>query len=251
MQDNNTLTGFLLINKPKGITSFACIARIKKIIGQKIKIGHAGTLDPMATGLLIVGIGREATRHLSQIMKLDKVYTATGKLGELTPTLDYESAVVQTCDTCITKQELVHAINQLGSAYIQIPPVYSALKHEGQALHQLARHNLLPQEVLHTIAATKSRMVQLYAVELGDVHDNMFTIRAHVSHGTYIRSLVNDIAQRAGSYAATTTLERSVIGPFNIAGAVDIHTIATLDSIGEHLITVEALVDTIKSYLNT
>jgi len=248
MQDNQTLTGFLLVNKPKGITSFACVARIKKIVGKKAKIGHAGTLDPTASGLLIIGIGREATRHLSQIIKLDKVYVATGKLGELTPTLDYESEVTQTCDARVTEQDLVQAIEQLGVSYTQTPPIYSALKHEGQALHQLARQDRIPQDELQKIAAAKSRMVHLYSVKLLDMQDDLFTICAHVSHGTYIRSLVNDIAQKAGSCATTAELERSAIGPFNMVKAVDIDAV-TRENVHEYLISVEILVDMVKCYL--
>ncbi|HEB41679.1 MAG TPA: tRNA pseudouridine(55) synthase TruB, partial [Candidatus Dependentiae bacterium] len=134
----STKTGFLLLNKPPHITSFACINHIKKIIQEKIKIGHAGTLDPFATGLLIIAIGRQATRNIRYLSTLDKEYIAKAKLGELRNTFDCTGSVTQTMQTTgITEKNLRQAIYSLGSSYKQVPPIYSALKHQGTPLYKL------------------------------------------------------------------------------------------------------------------
>ena len=99
-------TGFLLINKPAGISSYGCIGYLKRIVKQKIKIGHTGTLDPFATGMLIVALGREATRFVSRIMVMEKTYVATGKCGELTDTLDYTGTIVTTVDHIPCQEEI-------------------------------------------------------------------------------------------------------------------------------------------------
>src|SRR5438105_9832776 len=161
-------SGFLLVNKPIGISSYACIGRIKFLLRQddsvpkKIKICHAGTLDPFASGLLIVAIGREATRLLSQCMAMKKTYSATGKCGELTDTLDCTGTIIAQSDTIPFEQDLREALKSFGSSYEQTPPIYSALKHEGSPLYALARKNILDEGQLQAIADAKRRIVQLY-----------------------------------------------------------------------------------------
>ena len=132
--------GFLFINKSKGISSFGCIKQIKKIIGKKIKIGHAGTLDPFATGLLIIGIGRGATKYLNFFTKSDKEYIATGKLGILT---DTRTIIQEDQVSTISEQDLLNAIKALGKEYQQTPPKFSALKYEGKPLYKLARKGIV------------------------------------------------------------------------------------------------------------
>src|SRR5260221_13728979 len=200
--------GFLLINKPVGITSFSCVKYLKRILQQKIKIGHAGTLDPFATGLLIVALGREATRLISQIMVMEKTYVATGKCGELTDTLDYTGTVVTTCEHIPSEQEIRASLASFGSSYTQIPPLYSALKYKGERLYALARNSAIELQELQKIAESKRRTVQLYEVELLSYASSQFTIKARVSHGTYIRCLVHDIAVPAASSAPTYHLTR-------------------------------------------
>lgn len=248
MQETKQLSGFLLINKPKNITSYACVAKIKKLLGKKAKIGHAGTLDLLASGLLIIGIDRAATRYLADVMKLDKVYVATGKLGELTSSLDYESEVLETCQKEVTQKDIIHAIQQLGSAYEQIPPIYSALKHEGKPLYQLVRKGRVSQAELEDVVTQKSRVIQLYNVELINYEFPYFTIRAHVSHGTYIRTLVNDIARKAGSCATTYNLERSAIGPFKLENATTLDQLTTIEIIENHIIPVEQMLSLLEHY---
>ena len=154
--ESKELAGFILVNKPTGITSFNCIKKIRSLIGYRTKVGHAGTLDSFASGLLIVAIGRTATRELDQFLELDKWYTATAKLGQLTDTLDYTGEVITDEEPgSITKADLQRSIEKLGSQYQQIPPIYSALKHEGRSLSSLARKEKLTQEELQKIAGTK------------------------------------------------------------------------------------------------
>ncbi|HEX4068792.1 MAG TPA: tRNA pseudouridine(55) synthase TruB [Candidatus Babeliales bacterium] len=237
---NNIITpGFLLINKPADITSYGCIRHLKRILKQKIKIGHAGTLDPFATGLLIVALGREATRLIDHVMKMKKTYIATGKCGELTDTLDLTGTVVTTCPHIPSEDEIKQSVASFGSSYEQIPPLYSALKHEGARLYSLARHNGMDIEELQKIAESKKRVVQLYDVQLVSYESPYFTIKATVSHGTYIRTLVNDIAVRANSCATTYKLARTVIGHFEVAQATHLTDIATIDDINRLIISVE------------
>src|SRR6266404_3305046 len=224
-------SGFLLINKPAGISSFGCIKYLKRILRQKIKIGHAGTLDPFATGLLIVALGREATRLISQIMVMEKTYIATGKCGELTDTLDYTGTVVSASEYIPSEQEMRTSLASFGSSYTQIPPLYSALKYKGERLYALARNNSIELQELQEIAASKSRTVQLYDVQLLSYASPQFTIKARVSHGTYIRTLINDIAVRAGSCATTHQLVRTAIGSFDLAQATDLEAIQSIEDI--------------------
>jgi len=233
-------TGFLLINKPTGITSYGCIGYLKRIIRQKIKIGHAGTLDPFASGLLIVAIGRQATRFMSQVMVLEKTYTATAKLGELTDTLDYTGTVISSCDSVlITEKTLLNSLVSFGSSYEQTPPIYSALKHEGDPLYKLVRQKRMSEQELEDIAEKKRKVVQLYQLQLISFDAPFFTIKACVSHGTYIRSLVNDIAVRAESCATTYALERSAIGQFTLEQAIPLAHINNIEDINSKLILVE------------
>jgi len=236
----STKTGFLLLDKPPHITSFACINHIKKIIKEKIKIGHAGTLDPFATGLLIIAIGRQATRNIRYFAMLDKEYIAKAKLGELRNTFDCTGSVTQTMQTTgVTEKNLRQAIYSLGSSYKQVPPIYSALKYQGTPLHKLARHQQLSIEHLQKIASLKAKVVQLYAITLLNFSSPYFTIKAHVSPGTYIRSLMHAIAYKAGNCATTYALSRTSIGPFNLDQAVTIENIKQLNNMQQYITPVE------------
>ena len=234
-------SGFLLINKPCGISSYGCIGFLKRILKQKIKIGHAGTLDPFASGMLIVALGREATRLIDHMMVMEKTYVATGKCGELTDTLDLTGTTVITTDVIPSEQEIRTSLASFGSSYEQVPPLYSALKHQGSPLYSLVRQNVMSAEQLQEIAANKRRIVQLYDLQLLSYESPYFTIQACVSHGTYIRTLINDIAVRAGSCATTHQLARTAIGPFNLSQATDLPAINTIEDINRLIIPVETL----------
>jgi tRNA pseudouridine55 synthase len=235
--------GFLLIHKPLVITSFDCIRHIKKVLKLKTKIGHAGTLDDFAQGLLLIGIGREATRMITQLSNLDKAYTVKAKLGELTDSLDFNGKVLETQDVpALTLGAIQKAINALGKSYDQIPPIYSALKHEGRPLYKLARNNLLSDEKLTEIAQTKSRKVTIHAIELLDYQEPYFTFTAHVSKGTYIRSLADDIAQKLDLRATTLELSRTNIGSLSLGQAVKLEDLKTREDLENKLISIEALI---------
>ena len=234
-------SGFLLINKPCGISSYGCIGHIKRILKQKIKIGHAGTLDPFASGLLVVAIGREATRLVSQVMVMEKTYVATGKCGELTDTLDLTGIVVATSAIIPTEQDIQKAIASFGSSYEQTPPLYSALKHQGDRLYDLVRRGTVSANDLQAVAETKKRTVQFYEFSLISYQAPFFTIKARVSHGTYVRTLINDIAVRAGSCATTHALERTAIGHFDVAQAVTLNNLNTIEDINRLIIPVSSI----------
>jgi tRNA pseudouridine55 synthase len=232
--------GFLLINKPRGKTSYECVEQVKRLLNKKIKIGHAGTLDPFATGLLIIAVDRNATRTLDQLLSLDKVYIAQGKLGIETDTLDITGNIIKECDAqTVTEQQIHTAIKQLGSSYQQVPPIYSALKFEGKRLYALARAGKQSVQELTLLAQEKAKEVQLYELELIDFKMPFFTIHAHVSHGTYIRSLIRDIAYKAESCATTSALQRTKIGPYHIEQAVDLEKLKTASDLDRYCIPLE------------
>ncbi|MCB9492809.1 MAG: tRNA pseudouridine(55) synthase TruB [Epsilonproteobacteria bacterium] len=219
--ENEKLTGFLPVNKPVGCTSYDCIRKIKKLVrpelGKKVRIGHAGTLDPFASGLMIIAIGRSFTKQLELLSGKDKTYQVRAKLGQLTTTLDCEGVVLEDKDcSYVTAQQLQQAIDQLGQQYKQVPPVYSAMKYQGQRMHELARGQKMSQEELGNIAYQKARVVMLYEVKLLSVKDSYFELVARVSKGTYIRALVDDIAQQLGLHAAAHVLDRLKIGNLSV-----------------------------------
>ncbi len=240
--ETKKLVGFLLINKPKDITSFEVIRKLQKLVGYKKGIGHTGTLDPFATGLLIIAFDRSATKHIDKFLKLDKTYIAKGKLGELTDTLDYTGTVIAETDaSAITQNDIIAAIKKLSNEYTQIPPMYAALKHQGTPLYRLARNQEIPVEELTAITEQKQRTVTLHELELVDWQSPFFTIKAHVSHGTYIRSLVNDIAKLYGSCATTYELERTVIGPFKVEEALELNALVTLEDVERYIISIDTM----------
>lgn len=229
--------GFLLINKPAGITSFACIKHIKRIIRKKIKIGHTGTLDDFASGLLIICIGRSATRYVPDFMGLPKEYVVKAKLGELTDSLDVTGSVIETRPIGnISHADLEKAMCSLMPSYEQIPPIYSALKHEGKPLYELARRQHISAVELEAIVKKKTRRVTLHEMELLSFEPPFFTVRAVVSKGTYVRSLANDIAQKCFLPATTYELERTKIGKASLGQAVHLSSLKTRDDIQNYLI---------------
>jgi len=235
------LSGFLLINKPTGLTSFEVVRQLKKILKQKIKIGHTGTLDNFATGLLIICIGK-ATKLVPNFMNLNKEYVVTAKLGQLTDTLDYTGNTLQTQEKInVTADDIKKAIKKLGNKYMQIPPVYSALKHQGKPLYKLARNKLLDSTKLEKIVQEKAREVKIEKIELTDFSLPYFTIKATVSKGTYARALANDIAQQINLYATVYELQRTKIGDLNLKNTVNFQDLKISDNIKKHLCTINNL----------
>jgi tRNA pseudouridine55 synthase len=239
------MNGIILINKPADVSSFHVVLRVKNLVGiKREKVGHAGTLDPFATGLMIVGIGREATRLLTQLTHSDKVYVATGKLGQATDTLDLTGKVITECPwEYITPDTLAAQCAQLVGPYEQIPPIYSALQYQGQRLYTMARKEYVPTSVLHEIVEQKKRTVRIRDLDLISTALPEFVVKARVSHGTYIRVLVDAIARGLGSCAFTTALDRTAIGPFKSVYALDLEDVTSQEVLQAHLMSVEQVCD--------
>jgi tRNA pseudouridine55 synthase len=201
----------LLVDKPKGLTSFDVIRRLRKRFGIK-KMGHAGTLDPMATGLLVVLIGRDATRLQDQFMALPKVYTGTLRLGETTPSQDAESEVSERRDPSgVTDEDLDRARAALEGEIRQIPPMYSAVKVGGERLYAKARRG---EEI-----ERESRPVSIYSFALTGRSGTDVDFRVVCSKGTYIRTLAADLGEAVGVGAHLVALRREAIGPFGVGEA--------------------------------
>lgn len=193
------------LHKDAGMSSHDAVVRTKKALKVK-KAGHAGTLDPMATGVLLVCIG-EATKAAGLFSDLDKEYVATLKLGETTDTYDAEGRVVEYRDAGAVTAEVIHAcIPAFRGRIQQVPPMYSALKRNGEPLYQLARRGI---EVHRD-----PRTVTVHALDVFAIDIPFVSMRVSCSKGTYIRSLCHDIGRRLGIGAHMTELSRVRIGPF-------------------------------------
>lgn len=247
------MEGFLLVHKPAGVTSRHCVNHIFNVIknatGNRLKIGHAGTLDLFASGLLIVGITRSATREIDRIMTLSKTYQARARLGELTDTLDCTGTVLALEHTMHQDavSSLTAAVADFGVAYLQMPPVYSALKYQGNRLSDLARSNYFSPEELQQILRNKRRIVEIYHLSISACDPSpFFMLRAHVSHGAYIRTLVDDIAQRIHMRATTHALVRTSIGPFSLDSATILSDIMAIEDIEKKIISVKTVLQMIE-----
>lgn len=202
------MDGILVINKEKGYTSRDVVNKVSKILGTK-KVGHTGTLDPLATGVLVLCIGK-ALKVVELLIDHDKEYIAKFKLGIDTDTLDITGKVLNTCNKKVTKEDLLNALNKFQGLIKQEVPKYSAVKVNGKKLYEYARNNI---EVKLPI-----KEVNIYKLELLDYNeDNMeVTIACRVSKGTYIRSLIRDIGNSLDTYATMTELERTKLGTYDI-----------------------------------
>lgn len=202
--------GLLLVDKPKGLTSHDVVDAVRRALGTR-KVGHAGTLDPMATGLLLVGVGR-ATRLLRFLSSLPKTYEGTARLGEETDTLDADGEVVRRAEVAATHPDVERAMAALVGESMQRPPAYSAVKVEGRPMHRAARSGR-PVE-----APPRPIRVDEFLLLRFDGRDLDF--RAKCSSGTYVRVLVADVGAALGCGAHLTGLVRTRIGPFGEADAV-------------------------------
>lgn len=202
----------LLINKPLHWTSFDVVRKLRSLIQIK-KIGHAGTLDPLATGLLIVCTGK-FTKKINEYMAQEKEYTGTITLGAVTPTYDLESLPEQQKDFSFVTEELLHTTcKQFIGDIQQLPPVFSAIKKDGVALYQLARRG---EEVELKHRSIHIRLFEINKIELPQVH-----FKVVCNTGTYIRSLANDFGKALGCGAYLSSLCRTRIGEFAIADAIE------------------------------
>lgn len=209
-----TLDGILLVDKEKALTSYSIIRQLKKIIGNDIKIGHAGTLDPFATGLLIVLLGK-STKLTETIHKLHKTYTATAEFGYQTDTLDPTGKIIKRDKSLknIDTQTIKTIIKQyFQETIIQTPPIYSAQKIKGKRAYDLARQGKKIK--------TRPKQVTIYRFETLKYKWPRVEFEIECSTGTYIRTLVSDLAHKLCTYATTVELRRTKIGEFSIEHAI-------------------------------
>ena len=208
----------ILIDKPAGVTSFGVVARIRRVLsqkaGKKVKVGHTGTLDPFATGLMIIVTGKEC-KNAGIYSKLDKVYEATIRLGQTSSTGDPEGEIKDTSETQPHDDEVARALAQFRGVIEQVPPAFSAIKVNGQRAYKLARKG---EEVIVPARTVAVHDLELISYGYPDLH-----IRTHVTSGTYIRSLAEDVGRILGTGAYCSQLRRTKISDYTVANA------ATLD----------------------
>ncbi|MDH2298857.1 tRNA pseudouridine(55) synthase TruB [Cobetia sp. 29-18-1] len=213
------IDGVLLLDKPKGMSSNYALQKARRLY-QAQKAGHTGTLDPMATGLLPVCFG-EATKFSSHLLEADKVYRARIKFGQVTDTGDAEGTVIREREVPeIAQAELDAVLDRFRGEIDQVPPMYSALKHQGRPLYELARQGI---EIERAV-----RRVTIYNMALLARHSDGIEIEVAVSKGTYIRSLAEDIGEALGCGAHLTALRRLKTGPFTGDAMLDFERLEAL-----------------------
>jgi tRNA pseudouridine55 synthase len=207
----------LLIDKPSGMTSFGVVARVRRKLsqqlGKKAKVGHTGTLDPFATGLMIIVTGKEC-RNAGIYSKLDKVYEATIRLGQTSTTGDPEGEMTAVSNLEPTLDEVGQALGQFIGEIQQTPPIYSAIKINGQRAYKLARKGETIEMPIRTVT--------IFSLELIDYVYPDVKIRVHVSSGTYIRTLAEDLGKVLGTGAYCAELRRTKIADFSIDDSVQL-----------------------------
>lgn len=219
------MDGFLLVDKPEAISSFGVVARVRGLVkdttGHRIKIGHTGTLDPAATGLLILVLG-DYTKKAEQFSKLDKVYEASLTLGAISTTGDREGEIIQKSVHRPTIQQVEKALSTFLGAIMQTPPAYSAIKVGGQRAYKLARAG--------KVVNMEPRRAHIYDLNSVIYEYPKLSFTVHVSSGTYIRSLAEDIGQALGVGAYLSALRRVRVGKFMVTDAL------SLDDINQGLL---------------
>ena len=229
------MTGFLLLDKPAGLTSFAAAAKCRRLFQTK-KAGHTGTLDPMATGVLVTALGA-ATRFIDLLPSTEKAYRADFRLGETTDTLDSSGTVLTRADVTCGKAEVASALERFRGDILQVPPMYSALQKDGVRLYTLARQGIdVPRD---------PRPVTISSLELvaADEENHTYTIDVRCSAGTYIRALIGDLGAALGCGAVMTALRRTAANGQTIDRCHTFETIEALepDARGALLIPVEQM----------
>ncbi|WP_027634227.1 tRNA pseudouridine(55) synthase TruB [Clostridium hydrogeniformans] len=223
------MNGVINIYKPEGLTSFDVVRQVRKICGTS-KVGHTGTLDPLASGVLPICIGK-GTKLVDYIMEGRKTYKAELKLGQVTDTYDREGKVIrENSYEHISKEVIENVINSFQKEYSQIPPMYSAIKINGKKLYDLARQGIEVER--------KGRNVVIYKVEILNINKPFVEFRVLCSKGTYIRSLCYDIGETLGCGAYMTKLEREATGTFNIENSINIEDL-NRDKLEASLISLE------------
>lgn len=201
----------LLIDKPANMTSFGVVARVRRQLsqhfGKKVKVGHTGTLDPFATGLMIIVTGKKC-REAGEYSKLDKVYEATIRLGQKSSTGDPEGEILDVSDTVPAEEDVKKALTGFVGLIKQRPPIYSAIKINGERAYKLARKGV--------VVEVPERQVNIYSIELLEYSYPDVKIRTHVGSGTYIRTLAEDLGEALGTGAYCSELRRTKVGEFDV-----------------------------------
>ena len=237
------MEGIIVVNKPKGITSFDVIRKLKKILKTK-KIGHTGTLDPLATGVMLVCVGK-ATKLASDLEAKNKIYIADFDIGYVTDTYDVEGKKIAENIIEVSKENLEQSIKKFIGNIKQVPPMYSAIKIDGNKLYHLARKGIEVER--------PKRDVTIEYINLLDFKNNKAKIETEVSKGCYIRSLIYDIGQDLGTYATMTALQRKQVGEYSLKNSYNLEQIEemTLNNDFKFLKTVEEIFSYDKYNLQT
>jgi len=207
MQNTDKPEGVLLIDKPQGCTSHDIVDRVRRKLSTR-KVGHAGTLDPMATGLLIILVGK-ATKISQYLMSLPKVYEGRFKLGEATDSHDAEGKITEQNDVPeLSDEQVREAMTSFSGDQYQIPPMFSAKKHKGQPLYKMARKGLVVER--------EPRFINVSQFELLSFDSPEGNFRIACSKGTYVRTLINDFGEKLGCFAHMNALRRTDIDRFSI-----------------------------------
>lgn len=209
------MNALLVVNKEKNLTSRDVVNNLTKIFNTK-KIGHTGTLDPLATGVLVCLFGKY-TKLVDLLTSLDKEYIAEIKLGIKTDTGDITGNVIETNNYNLTKEKIIKVFNEFPRKYLQTVPKYSAVKINGKKLYEYARNNI-------EISLPK-REVNIFSLELVNFENDIITFKTHVSKGTYIRSLIEDLCEKLNTVGTMNNLTRTKQGNFRLADAFTLNDI--------------------------
>lgn len=225
------MTGIVIVDKPAGWTSQDVTARLRRVFGTR-RIGHGGTLDPMATGVLPVFVGR-ATRGVEFFEHADKTYEAVLRLGTVTDTQDSTGTVLEKRPAAVTEAEFRNILPKFTGEIAQVPPMYSAIKVDGKKLYELARAG---KEI-----ERKPREITIFSLELLEFFGETAKIRVHCSKGTYIRTLCHDIGAALGCGGCMEALRRTAAGEYTLADSVELDTLLNAERPEDYLRDVDTL----------
>lgn len=230
------INGIINVYKEKGFTSHDVVAKLRGIVKQK-KIGHTGTLDPDATGVLPVCLGN-ATKLCDMLTDKSKEYITTMRLGFCTDTQDISGEVLKTNEVSVNEDEVKKVVLSFVGKYDQIPPMYSALKVNGKKLYELAREGIEIER--------KARQIEIFSIEILDISLPDITMKVHCSKGTYIRTLCHDIGLKLGCFGTMVTLERTKVATFLLENAYrlsEIETMVKAERLSDILVKTEDMFD--------
>ena len=230
------MNGIIVINKPKDYTSFDVVAIMRRLLGEK-KVGHTGTLDPMATGVLPILVGR-ATKLQSFILEADKEYIATFKLGMTTDTLDITGTVLTSVESQVEKRAVEDVLNSFRGRIKQVPPMYSAIQKNGVRLYDLARKGIKVEREAREVTINTLQLLNF------DLASQIGTVLVNCSKGTYIRALCDDIGKKLGCGATLVELQRTKTGEFDIKHSITLDeakTLASKNCLVEHLLPCDTI----------